>query len=355
MSFKKHQNYQVFLSSLQKLRVSLARDEVGFGCIYGSSEVLIEAAIKEVKQSFSDLGFQTTSIEASQWVQSQDLLSQVSLFDPLNLYIVIRCETIRSWPQWFKKNLPDDKSRQQKTVPSVEISKSNKVLFVFTSDRLLEGVQKELTALEAPLIPCFDPWPNDFPTLIRDLASKLQVQLTSDAIEALIEANGYDLIKLRNELSKLSLIFSNSTSPLTRSMIATHLGMLRSEDSFKMDRLLAERSWASAQSLILSLLDDGEKPLAILGIISYHCRNTLLVESARQSGLNPTQIQKMTGLTPMAIKTYLGASTRPKVSHYTLALKKCREADFAMKSSNLQGDLLLTQIIETLQTVQLTH
>lgn len=350
MSYKKHQNYQVFLSSLQKLQVSLARDDIGFGCIYGSSEVLIETALTEIKQSFSNRGFQTTSIEASQWVQSEDLLSQVSLFDPLNLYLVTRCETVRSWPQWFKKNLPDQKSRPQKSPPSVEIAKSNKVLLVFTCDRLLEGVQKELDALNAPMVPCFDPWPNDFPLLIRDLASKFQVSLTADATNALIEANGYDLIKLRNELSKLSLIFINAASPLSRSMIATHLGMLRSEDSFKMDRLLAEKSWASAQSLILSLLDEGEKPIAILGIISYHCRNTLLVESARQSGLNPAQVQKMTGLNPMAIKTYLSASTRPHVSRYTLAIKKCREADFAMKSSNLQGDLLLTQIIETLAT-----
>lgn len=341
MGYKKHQAYQLYQSGLQKLLTSLPKDDHGFGCIFGSSEVLIESAISEVKQSLSNLGYQTTYIEASQWVQSGDILNQVNLFDPLNLYIINRCENVRSWPQWFKKNTQEGNA--------LHTSKT-KVLMTFNSERLLEPVQKELLSLKTALLPCFDPWPNEFPKLIRDLATKYQLHLTADAIETLIEANGYEPTKLKNEISKLSLIFAKSTSsaPLTRSMISTHLGMLRSEDSFKMDRLLVERSWASAQSMMLGLLDEGEKPISLLGMISYHCRSTLIVETARLEGLNRDLTQKLSGLSSMALNTYANARSKPNISRYSRALKKCRTADFMMKSGRIREDLLLSDIIDTL-------
>jgi DNA polymerase III delta subunit len=345
MSYASHQTYSAFQEQLKTLLQSLSQSTQGLACVYGSSEVLMEYAIAETKSHFSGQDFQVTSIEAGSWLKTEFLLDQANLFEPTNLYIVTRCENIRTWPQWFKKTYPKG------VVPHAE---THKIVFMYHAERPPEALIKELKKHQSPTVSCYNPWPNDFPKILRDLASRLKIPLAPDAVEALLDANGFDLIKHKHEIQKLSFIYARELplkEPLTRAMIAPHLGMLRAEESFKIDRLLSARSWDKAQCLVLKLLEEGEKPLSILGIISYHCRNAYLIESARVAGLSADQIQRATGLTLTVIKSHLQNPLKPNLRAYKAALSKCRQADFAFKSSKFRDDLVLAQIIEAMADV----
>lgn len=340
--FKKHQSYSSYKEQLKFFITEIKNPRHPLGIISGDSEVLIEDALSRVKHDFSEDHYEITSIEANQWMQSGIMLGQSHLFDPQNIYVITRCESIKNWAQWTKDFLPYIKSSKEF---------KDKIVLIFKSEKIPESINKDLKKIGFPSVTCFDPWPQEFPNTIKDLASRFEMMLATDAIEALIEANGYDLVKHKHDLGKLALIFAKKlpiTSPLRSSDISVHLGMLRSEEALKLDRFLTAGDWAKAQSLAVNLMSEGEKALSILGILSYHCRIKLQIESCKKKELTVDQMAQRTGLATFAIKNALSNPAKVSTAAYQKALGLCQSADFLMKSNKIAPEILIFEIIDSL-------
>lgn len=306
--------------------------------IYGPSEYLLNFSIERLRKAATKSGMTAQTLEAASLNEASliSLTSQASLFEASSLYVLRRVEQAKSLAKLLKQ------------IPKAE-TLTNHLVLGLQSEGPLAPLRAELERLQARFIPCFEPWPSDMQEAVQTIADSLGLRLASDAVHLLIDANGQDLVKHRNEIAKLAFLIPDAATPLTAAQIAPHLGMLREDDAFQLGRLLLQRQGAKAQALTSGLLARGEKGLGLVAILASHCRNSLKIGAALADGKNPDQMLGLVRLPPFLIKNYaqsLGRSMDPKP--YTKALVLCQEADRLMKSTKVSEELLLGRIIEAL-------
>jgi DNA polymerase-3 subunit delta len=304
----------------------------------GPSEYLLNFSIERLRKAATKSGMTAQTLEAASLNEANlsALTSQASLFEPSALYVLRRVEQAKSLGKVLKQ------------IPKAD-ALANHLLLVNQGEGPLAPLRAELDRLGARWVPCFEPWANELPEAVQAIADAHGLKLQADAVQLLIDANGLDLVKHRNEIAKLAFLIPEATTPLTAAMIAPHLGMLREDDAFQLDRLLLQKQGAKAQALASGLLARGEKGLGLVSILAGHCRNSLKIGAALADGKSFDQLAGLVRLPPFIIKNYaqsLGRSMDPRP--YTKALQLCQEADRLMKSSPVREELILSQIIETL-------
>lgn len=307
----------------------------GLSFVFGTSEFLVGEAVRRLRRAAC--GAAVTSLEASSIAESSlsSLLGQASLFEPAALYLIRRTESAKALGKVLK------------SLPKVKDT-SNHICFIYAGDPPTTGIRSELARLGARNFPCHQPWPNETTQALTFMADIAGVKLARDALSLLLEANGDDLVKQNNEIQKLALAFTGKTSsPLTAADIAQHLGMLREDDAFQLDKLLLHRQWSKAQALTGALLARGEKSIALLAILATHCRTIIRLASAQ--GRSFETLARDVRLPPFILKTYLQALQQPlSISPYLQALTLCQEADLLLKSSRLPEELVLGRIIDVI-------
>lgn len=314
--------------------------------LYGSSEYLLGRTLDLIRKRATQCEMPQLAMDAS--TISDALITQIagqsSLFDPATLYVLRRVEQARSLPKLLKG------------IPATGCA--NRLVLVYRGDTPPAPLKAELTRLKAKLIPCFEPWPNELAQVTTFIAQDLGLKLKPDAVNLLIELNGAELSKHANELAKLSLLFKGAAdngTPLTAGDIAPHLGMLRDDDAFQLDRLLLQKDFAKAQALATSLVARGEKGLALLGILAGHCRNVLKITDAQSRGVPTAELGNVVRLPPFILKTYTqhlgnGGASRADTRRYSQTLALCQETDRLLKSSSTPEDLLISRVIDALAT-----
>lgn len=313
--------------------------------VYGSSEYLLGRTLDLIRKRATAGGMPQATMEASAVTEAvvTQIAGQSSLFDPASLYVLRRVEQAKSLPKLLK-NVPATGS-------------ANRLVLVYRGDSPPAPLRTELTRLKCRMIPCFEPWPNEVPQVVglisQDLGAK-NFKLKADAVNLLMELNGADLGKHANELAKLSLLFKDAAAPLGASDIAPHLGMLRDDDAFQLDRLLLQKDFAKAQALVTNLFARGEKGIALLGILAGHCRNVLKITDAQARGVPGPELAGVVRLPPFILKTYtqhLGSgANRVETGRYARALALCQETDKLLKSSSTPDELLIVRVIDALAT-----
>lgn len=307
-------------------------------CVYGSSEYLLNHSVEKLRKGALKAGMSYQSLEAAQLDETTltALTSQASLFEPATLYVLRRVEQAKNLAKLLK--LVDSGA-----------SLANHLVLVLLGEGPQTGLKSELDRLKSKVVPCFEPWPSEMPEAVQAIADSLGLRFAADAVQLLVDAHGNDLVKHRNEIQKLAFLLPNAERSLTAGEIAPHLGMLREDDAFQLDKLLLQRQGAKAQALVSGLLSRGEKGLGLVSILAGHCRNCLKLGAALADGKTPDQLTGLVRLPPFIIKNYaqsLGRSMDPKP--YAKALLLCQDADRLMKSTPVREELLLSQIIEAL-------
>jgi DNA polymerase III delta subunit len=320
--------------------------------VQGTSEFLIGRTLKVLRDYWSG---QEGSPPKGDWQTIEALevdenklagmSQQSSLFDPASFFLIRRLEQAKSAARWLK------------TAPIIKPnSGTNHLCFVYEGTALPVAIRSEMTRLKVFEIPCTDPWPSELAPLVGALARKAGLSLQPDAVSLLIEAVGSDLSKLDNEISRLVLIFANSPQAShDSSSIAPYLDMLREDFVFELDNLLLQRRYAKAHALLTALLLRGESALALLGILSRHCRTAIRVHEVQNFGArgagasrNPRNLAMDLRLPFTVVKSYTQYVAKTKLATFTSALAVCQEVDQKLKSSGSCEELLLGQVIEAL-------
>jgi DNA polymerase-3 subunit delta len=315
--------------------------KAGFVCIYGTAEFLLNHTVELARRyAETKLGLQVTAVEAGTLGPAvlRDLLGQGSLFDPATAYVVRRCEASKSLGATLK------------TV-STAGNTSNLLILVHKGEAPAAAAKTELERLGAAVVPCFDPYPNEVPMLTRQLAKARGLNLGGSAADVLLETTGADLGRLDNELEKLALIFADRLAKgveISAQELAPHLGLLREDDAFQLDRLLLARQLTKAQALAATLVRRGEKGLSLLAILASHSRNALRCIELMRNGAGPGELASAMRLPLFIVKNYAqalrGADPRP----YARCLARCQEADVFLKTSGLSDDLCLAYVLDAL-------
>lgn len=306
---------------------------------YGSCDALIIETSRKLSECAIENGAVVTAVEAAQITESSltSMLQQGSLFDPVNLYLIRRCEAAKN----IVKSIACIKQARRSP---------NSLCFIYFGENPPVPLKSLFVEQKAALIPCYQPWPNEITQVIGYFAQSLKLKLTNDGTQALISANGDDLALNLNELRRLKCIFGDRSRALSANDLAPHLNGMRSDEAAQLERLLLQEQWAKAHALSSQLLNRGERALPILAILTSHIRTTLKLHAAISKGnKTPAGLAQTAQVPPFVIKNYLPLVQRVKnPSSYRAALAECHHADVLLKSRRCHEDLVLASIIDAL-------
>jgi DNA polymerase-3 subunit delta len=154
---------------------------------------------------------------------------------------------------------------------------------------------------------------------IKETTRSMGITLTPEALAYLQERLGNDLYQLRNELEKLSLTTAGP-GRLDLEDVQAILTGERDHSVFEWLDALRERDHEKALRLLNILLDSGEYPLSLLGLLLSHLRR--VARSGTEKG--PAR-----GLSQIDL---------------TRAFTLCLEADSQLKGSRLSPQLILENL-----------
>lgn len=171
-----------------------------------------------------------------------------------------------------------------------------------------------------------------------------------DAIIALEDIIGADLVALNTEIEKLSLYLQDSEDKtVTQQDVLASIGFTKEENPFALSNAVLDCNKNLSLKLIDSMLAAGEEPIGILNKISSCAVKLLRIKRLSGAGLNPYQVTAAAGLMPWEGRLVSRAFQMPAVPTLVRALDKIIETDMAFKSSS-GGDagIMLKGIILTL-------
>lgn len=339
----KKPGFRDYIQALKLLGSDRGVNNNHFFFIYGKAPWLEQEAVRTLRQSALRNDLATATLEGKEVSENMlnQMFSQSSLFEPATLYIINKAEQAKP----LLSALTPGKGKESTSENEI----ANKIVLVFSGDKMPAAIAPLLSQKGSVDIPCFAPWPNEMPRAIENFAELEGLRIDNDGIQAILETLGNDLQKIKNELVRIALHYADEAEKtLTRSDIAPFLGALKEEDIYQLDRYLLEKKWALAHALIVSLLERGEKPLSVLAMLSNHCRNVLNICDGMAKGFTASEISARTRLPQFIMKNYLQAVKGVPVSGYNAALAACHRADRTFKSRPLDQSLVLAGIISHL-------
>ena len=142
-------------------------------------------------------------------------------------------------------------------------------------------LQKHAQILEFSLIP---PWKIEaIAQLVKQAAAEIDLKISSDGVDLLVDAIGNDTRRLTMELQKLQLSHHGKTNPLTAKEIAP-LVQTSAHNSLQLASAIRTANTSQALSLIAELLRNNEVGLRISATLVGQFRTWLWIKLMQESG-----------------------------------------------------------------------
>jgi DNA polymerase III delta subunit len=263
-----------------------------------------------------------------------DQFLQASIFDPGTLFIVNIAGNGNSYLDQILKL--SNRKTENRLIVCLQGKPTAKVI----KDAKLNG--------SVDFIDCPEPAPFEVTDFISFQARRSGLKLTSGAVKLIAECLGKDLRLIANELQRLHYIFLDSNKPLDEAQLAPYLGLLKEELVFKLRNHILEQKLGAAEALLTHLMKRGESSLAVLGFLAKHTRSAVAVAESLNNGDNPNEIARKSHLQKYLITGYTRYVRQLGISKLMLALQQCIAADRRLKSERIDGQILLSEIVQTL-------
>lgn len=142
-------------------------------------------------------------------------------------------------------------------------------------------LQKYAQILEFSLIP---PWKTDaIAHLVKQAATEIDLKLSSDAVDLLVDAIGNDTRRLTMELQKLQLSHYGQSKPLTAKEVAS-LVQASAHNSLQLASAIRTSNVSQALTLVAELLRNNEVGLRICATLVGQFRTWLWIKLMQESG-----------------------------------------------------------------------
>ena len=203
-------------------------------------------------------------------------------------------------------------------------------VLVLVADSLLDGSHWLLRALPAAaVVPAPALAGRALATWLR--AHAVGYELREDAATLLVELSGDDLTRLVGEVEKAALAGGPENRRVTVAEIRAVVGEHRLRHVFDLTRALSARDTAAALALLESLLNAGEEPLAVLGMLAREARATWQAADALRAGRAPEEIARSLRRPPAAATALLERARSVSVAAAARQLARCWEVERRLK------------------------
>jgi DNA polymerase-3 subunit delta len=172
-------------------------------------------------------------------------------------------------------------------------------------------------------------------TWLRAHAQARGYEIREDAAALLVELSGDDLARLVGEVEKAALAGGPDNRRVTVAEIRAVVGEHRLRHVFELTRALSARDRAAALVLLESLLNAGEEPLAVLGMLAREARATWQAVDALRTGRAPEEIARSLRRPPAAATALLERARGLSSPAAARQLARCWEVERRLKQGGV--------------------
>jgi DNA polymerase-3 subunit delta len=244
-----------------------------------------------------------------------------------------------------------------------ELSKSKEIILIYEEEvdekkSLFKHLKKENKSQKFELLEG-----NSLKNWAKKEFQKYSAQITSEALDLLLNFVGNDLWQMTNEIRKLvdykgKPAFTKATAgkgEIKRKDVELLVKPKIETDIFRTIDAIASKNKKEALSLVKEHLEKGDSPLYLLAMINFQFRNLLmikdLVESQKFFNQNPISLRfklsKELGMHPYLVGKTLLQSRRFRLEELKKIYQKIFQADLNIKTGKMEpGAALETLLIE---------
>lgn len=205
-------------------------------------------------------------------------------------------------------------------------------VLVLQVDALLEPSHWLLRAIPAAaVVSAPSPTGRALAGWLRGYAQSRGYGLDEDAAAMLVERSGDDLTQLVGEVEKAALAGGPDNRRVTTTEVRAVVGEHRLRHVFDLTRALIARDTGTALVLLESLLNGGEEPLAVLGMLTREARAIWQAAGALRAGRAPEDVARGLRRPPAAAAALLDRARSLSPGAAARQLARCWEVERRLK------------------------
>jgi len=168
------------------------------------------------------------------------------------------------------------------------------------------------------------------------------IKIKVDALDLLMVLVGNNLFEMENEIEKLYLYCQEKEKQIIEKEDVENLcGWYFDVNIFQLVDAVGERNAKKTITTLLKLLDQGEDPLSILGMLGYQFKNLLIVKSLVKRDLSEKEIIQKTGLHPFVVKKTINQASYFAEEELKEIYKNLLNIDLEIKTGVVSPQLAL--------------
>ncbi len=187
----------------------------------------------------------------------------------------------------------------------------------------------------AAVVPVRPPTGRELPGWLRRRAAADGVSLTEEAAQLLVQWVGEDLTALVGELEKAALWAGSASGQIGVDEVKAVVGEHRLRSVFELTRTLERRAFGPALAVLEALLDSGEEPLGLLGILTREIRLTWLAKEWLKTGKPAEEIARLLRRPPLAVEAFLARAESCPTAALRRQLSRCWAVERRLKAGGL--------------------
>jgi len=179
---------------------------------------------------------------------------------------------------------------------------------------------------------------------IKERAKKKGGQISPAAVETLAAFVGNDLRLLDQEIEKL-VVYVDGARPISEDDVRLLVSYVQEANIFAMVDALGQRNGQRAARLLHQLLDAGEHPLALLGMIVRQFRIMIQVKELGGKGLSQQDVAARLKLHPFVVKKAVRQAMNFSMEQLETVYGRLLETDVAIKTGQMDEVLALDMLV----------
>lgn len=176
-------------------------------------------------------------------------------------------------------------------------------------------------------------------------AERRKIAIRPDAAGALAGLAGPELGPLAQALEQLSL-FVGPGKPVTLDDVETLIAETRQRSVFELTRAIAEGEVTGALIVLSNMFRNREPPLRVQFMLARQLRQIWKAKALMKSGMPRDQLAAAVGVPPFFIDDVLAPARRMSEPVLARGLERLFQADRALKSSKIDGEILLSRLVQ---------
>jgi DNA polymerase-3 subunit delta len=219
---------------------------------------------------------------------------------------------------------------------------------VFVEDRPLPAAHPILQLAEREgwgYVKQFDPpRARDVPRWIEKRARQHAGQIEPQAAAHLAAVVGTDLRLLDQEIAKL-VTYAAAERPITAADVDQVVPYAQAAVVFDLVDALGRRDGRTAAQTLHRLLDAGEHPLGLLGMIARQFRLLIQAKELKDEGATPRDVAQALRLHPFPARKLYHQATHFTAAQLEAVHRHLLDADVAIKSGQLEAEVALDLLV----------